>query len=76
MLLASMARKLISGDFEMTPEDDKVKALLENPLLKFGVKDKCHQLVKPLEPLPDGLVNLAGTPGLYRSKSSIAERIA
>jgi len=56
----------------MQEEDEEVTKLLNNPLLKFGVKDKVHCLVKELAPLPDGLVGLTNTPGLYRAKSSIA----
>jgi hypothetical protein len=75
LLAAAISKKLISSEFEMTEEPEDVKKLLQNPLLKFGVKDKCHTLVKELEPLDIGLMCLCDAPGLQRKKSSISERL-
>lgn len=75
LLAAAISKKLISSEFEMTEENEDVKKLLENPLLKFGVKDKCHTLIKELEPLDIGLMCLCDAPGLQRKKSSISERL-
>lgn len=54
-----MSHMLISGDFEAEEEDEEIVKLLENPLLKFGVKDIAHRHVKEFTPLPSGLVGLA-----------------
>ncbi|CAG9335133.1 unnamed protein product [Blepharisma stoltei] len=54
--------KLILGEFEKTPEDEKVRALLQNPLLKYGISDKTLSLVKSQNPIPESLINLAQVP--------------
>jgi len=40
ILLGYISIKLISGEFEITLEDEKIKAIVQNPLLKYGIRFK------------------------------------
>jgi len=64
IMVGFISVKLISGEFETTPEDEKVKALLQNPLLKYGISDKTLALVKPQNPIPESLITLTQVPGI------------
>ncbi|CAG9330078.1 unnamed protein product [Blepharisma stoltei] len=64
IMVGFISVKLISGEFETTPEDEKVKALLQNPLLKYGISDKTLSLVKPQNPIPESLITLTQVPGI------------
>ncbi|CAG9330089.1 unnamed protein product [Blepharisma stoltei] len=56
--------KLVSGEFEATPEDEEARDLLQNPLLKYGISDKTLSLFKSQNPIPDSLITLAQVPGI------------
>lgn len=64
ILLGFISIKLISGDFEMSQEDEKIKAVLQSPLLKYGIHDKVLGIAKPLSPIPESLIKLASVPGI------------
>ncbi|CAG9330091.1 unnamed protein product [Blepharisma stoltei] len=64
IMIGFISAKLISGEFEITPEDEKVRALLQNPLLKYGISDKTLSLVKSQSPIPESLITLAQVPGI------------
>ncbi|CAG9330099.1 unnamed protein product [Blepharisma stoltei] len=64
IMVGFISVKLISGEFETTPEDEKVRALLQNPLLKYGISDKTLSLVKPQNPIPESLISLTQVPGI------------
>ena len=49
------ASKLVSGKFITADTSDDLKKILQNPLIKYGVSDKCSLLSRPLKPINNDL---------------------
>ena len=64
LVIGSISRKLISGEFDSEVEDENIVKILENPLLMYGIQDKYLTIVKTPEPLNESLRNISTTAGI------------
>lgn len=83
-LVVFFSKRLITGDFNISGENDTGK-LLKNHLFKYGIKDKTQSILLPNKKMlvNEGLIDLSMIPASYenfsphlsRSSSAVMERI-